>query len=176
MFKFAELDKSICLTCQYFKGKRKVEVIGRKMFIDYEKDKGNCRLFNDFPVIITIKAGHCDWCQYKRWNHLPAIKKPTSSAPPSNQKQPSPPKRSSFSCKPHMERHSSHSVDAHEPSSSTYSDETVYETVPSRHRGGCLWRIIKLAILVGIGWWLYQKFNLTSLLQPYIEKLKTLFS
>ena len=66
MFKFHELDRSVCLTCQYFKGKRKVEVIGRKMFIDFEKNTGNCRIFNDFPVIITTRAGHCSWCHYKR--------------------------------------------------------------------------------------------------------------
>ena len=31
MFKFADLDKKICLTCHYYRINRKVEVIGSKV-------------------------------------------------------------------------------------------------------------------------------------------------
>ena len=71
MFKFHELDRKVCLTCQYFNGTRKLEVIGRQLFIDYEKTTGTCRLYRDFPVIINAPGDRCSWCHYKRWVELP---------------------------------------------------------------------------------------------------------
>ena len=71
MFKFHELDKEICLTCQYYDTPRRVEVIGNKVFIDFDKTTGNCKLFNSIMRINTCKAGSTSFCHYKRWVELP---------------------------------------------------------------------------------------------------------
>ncbi len=71
-FLFHELNKEICLTCQHFRQcPRKVKVVGRQMFIAYEKTMGACGLFNNFPTIITTKANFVHYCHYKRWVDLP---------------------------------------------------------------------------------------------------------
>ena len=71
MFKFKDLHKEICLTCQYFDTPRRVQVIGRDTFIDYDKDTGGCRLFNNMMRICNTKAGITSFCHYKRWVELP---------------------------------------------------------------------------------------------------------
>ena len=175
MFKFHELDRSVCLTCQHFKGKRKVEVIGRKMFIDFEKNTGNCRIFNDFPVIISTHAGHCSWCHYKRWNQLPAVEKPEPTPPPKASKPArlGTESRKSYHSNPYQSS-TGNSARQEDKSSAFESQETsVSEYTAIRgKRGGCLGRIIKLAILVGLIWWLNQKFHLVSQLNLLLDKLK----
>lgn len=71
MFKFIELQKKCCLTCQYFKGTRRVEVIGRQTFIDYDNPKGACGIYNNFPKLISEPANATSFCRYKRWVDLP---------------------------------------------------------------------------------------------------------
>ncbi|MBQ4480901.1 MAG: hypothetical protein II943_09705 [Victivallales bacterium] len=71
MFKFHELDRKVCLTCQYFKGERRLEVIGSKLFIDFDKNTGACKLWHDFPVVVNAPGDRCSWCHYKRWVELP---------------------------------------------------------------------------------------------------------
>ena len=71
MFKFAELQKEICLTCQYYNIPRRIEVIGTKMFIDFDASTGGCSLQNNFPKPYTSKPFTGSWCHYKRWIELP---------------------------------------------------------------------------------------------------------
>ncbi len=71
MFKFAELNREICLTCHHYNIPRRVEVIGSKMFIDYDKTMGGCKLYNDFPKVCTSKPFTGSFCHYKRWVDLP---------------------------------------------------------------------------------------------------------
>ena len=71
MFKFIELQKKCCLTCQYFKGTRRVEVIGRQTFIDYDNPQGACGVFNNTPRLINDPANATSFCRYKRWVDLP---------------------------------------------------------------------------------------------------------
>jgi hypothetical protein len=71
MFKFADLQKEICLTCQYYNIPRRIEVIGSKMFIDYDSSTGGCKLCNNFPKPCTSKPFSGHWCHYKRWVELP---------------------------------------------------------------------------------------------------------
>jgi len=71
MFKFIDLQKKCCLTCQYFKGTRRVEVIGRQTFIDYDNPKGACGIYNNFPKLINEPANATSFCRYKRWVDLP---------------------------------------------------------------------------------------------------------
>ena len=71
MFKFADLNREICLTCHYYKIPRRIEVIGKKVFIDYDKTMGGCGLFNDFPKVCTCRPFSGGFCHYKRWLELP---------------------------------------------------------------------------------------------------------
>jgi len=71
MFKHHQLEQEICLTCQYFRIPRRVEVIGSKMFIDYNASMGNCQLFQNVPRVCTCKANSVSFCHYKRWVELP---------------------------------------------------------------------------------------------------------
>ncbi|MBQ9771606.1 MAG: hypothetical protein IJW23_07255 [Lentisphaeria bacterium] len=71
MFKFIDLQRKCCITCQHFRGKRKVEVIGRQVFIDYESNTGACGVYNNFPKIINEPANMASYCRYKRWTQLP---------------------------------------------------------------------------------------------------------
>ena len=71
MFKFINLQKKCCLTCQYFKGARRVEVIGRQTFIDYDNPQGACGVFNNTPRLINDSANATSFCRYKRWIELP---------------------------------------------------------------------------------------------------------
>lgn len=71
MFKSNDLQKKCCLTCQYFKIRRKVEVIGSQVFIDYDSSTGNCGIFNNFPYVVTQPANMSSTCRYKRWVQLP---------------------------------------------------------------------------------------------------------
>ena len=166
MFKFADLDKRICLTCQYFTGRRNVEVIGDKMFIEYEKDKGTCRIFNNFPVIINESAGRVHWCKYKRWTQLPDV----SDAPP---KPSSSRKTAKQSYAPHpLPKSKSRKTTAPMADSSGDSyDESVYET-PKR-QSGCLGRLIKSLLLLGILYWVVQKFQLMPHIKTFLEGIYT---
>ena len=71
MFKFIDLQKKCCLTCQFFKGQRKVEVIGRDTFIDYVSTQGCCGVFNNTPRLINDPANATSFCRYKRCVELP---------------------------------------------------------------------------------------------------------
>ena len=71
MFKFHELNREICLTCHYFDIPRRIEVIGRQVFIDYDATTGGCKLFNNFPRVCTCKPFTGHYCRYKRWLELP---------------------------------------------------------------------------------------------------------
>ena len=71
MFKFIDLQKKCCITCQYFRGKRKVEIIGRQTFIDYDSTMGNCGIFNNVPKQVGDPADTTSYCRYKRWIELP---------------------------------------------------------------------------------------------------------
>ncbi len=71
MFKFIDLQKKCCLTCQYFRASRRVEVIGRQTFVDYDKIQGTCGIFNNVPRLISDPAGATSFCRYKRWIELP---------------------------------------------------------------------------------------------------------
>ena len=70
MFKFHDLQKEICLTCHYYNIPRRIEVIGGKVFIDYDATTGGCSLFNNFPKPCTSRPMG-SWCHYKRWVELP---------------------------------------------------------------------------------------------------------
>lgn len=70
-FKFPDIQRRCCLTCQHFRGRRAVEVIGRQTFIDYDSTTGNCGVFNNVPKLITEPAGVVSYCRYKRWIDLP---------------------------------------------------------------------------------------------------------
>ena len=71
MFKFIDLQKRCCLTCQYFRGTRRVEVIGRQTFIDYDSTMGKCGIFNNVPKQVGDPANATSFCRYKRWVELP---------------------------------------------------------------------------------------------------------
>ena len=71
MFKSNDLQKKCCLTCQYFKIRRKVEIIGSQVFIDYDSSTGNCGIFNNFPYVVNQPANMTSTCRYKRWVQLP---------------------------------------------------------------------------------------------------------
>lgn len=71
MFKFIDLQKRCCLTCQYFRGARRVEVIGRQTFIDYDSTMGKCGIFNNVPKQVGDPADMTSFCRYKRWIELP---------------------------------------------------------------------------------------------------------
>ena len=71
MFKFIDLQKKCCITCQFFRGQRRVEVFGRQTFIDYDKQQGNCGVFNNVPKLINEPANATSYCRYKRWVDLP---------------------------------------------------------------------------------------------------------
>jgi len=71
MFKFSDIQKRCCLTCQFFRMNRNVEVIAGKVFINYESTKGGCGLYNNFPKLINEPAGMVSFCKYKRWVELP---------------------------------------------------------------------------------------------------------
>ena len=67
-----ELDDKVCLTCQYYTGNsRKLIAKGRLLFIEYEKTRGGCSLFNDYPRLVNDKATTGNFCHYKRWVELP---------------------------------------------------------------------------------------------------------
>ena len=71
-FLFHDLDRKICLTCQYFCNcEREVKMVGNKMFIAYEKDLGACSIRNNFPVVLNVPANASTFCRYKRWVELP---------------------------------------------------------------------------------------------------------
>ena len=71
MFKSYDLDARCCLTCHYFKIRRKVEIIGRQVCIDYDSTSGRCGFFNDFPKVVNNPADMTSTCRYKRWVELP---------------------------------------------------------------------------------------------------------
>ncbi len=71
MFKFIDLQKKCCITCQFFRGQRRVEVIGRQTFNDYDKPQRNCCVFNNFPKLINEPANAVSYCRYKHWVELP---------------------------------------------------------------------------------------------------------
>ncbi len=71
MFKFHDLQKECCLTCQFFKAKRKVEVIGQGTFIDHDGNGGCCKVYNNFKYPYNQPAKITSFCQYKRWIELP---------------------------------------------------------------------------------------------------------
>ena len=71
MFKHHQLDQEICLTCQHFKIPRRLQVIGSKLFIDYDASMGSCKIFQNVPRLCTCKANTVHFCHYKRWNQLP---------------------------------------------------------------------------------------------------------
>ena len=71
MFKFIDLQKKCCITCQYFRGKRRVEVIGRQTFIDYDNPQGTCGVFENAPKLVNQPANATSYCRYKRWVELP---------------------------------------------------------------------------------------------------------
>ena len=169
MFKFHELERSVCLTCQHFKGKRKVEVIGRKLFIDHDKNAGNCRIFNDFPVIITTRAGHCDWCHYKRWNQLPDIEKPEPPKPEPQAKKAAPARKQTASA--WTPRPASFAAKGSADKSEMSDDEAEYAPLPPpRRRRGCLGRLVRLAIMAAILWWLDQKYDLLRQCKDILER------
>ncbi len=161
MFKFADLDKRICLTCQYFTGRRNVEVIGSKMFIEYETDKGTCRIFNNFPVIINEPAGRVHWCKYKRWTQLPDVSK--SPPKPSSSRKTA---KQSDAPHPLPKTKSRKTATSMADSSSESCDESVYET-PKR-QSGCLGRLIKSLLLLGILYWVVQKYQLMPHIKTFL--------
>ena len=71
MYKFSDLQKECCLTCQFFRGQRRVEVIGRQTFIDYDNPQGTCSIFENVPKLINVPAHAVSYCRYKRWVDLP---------------------------------------------------------------------------------------------------------
>ena len=71
MFKFVDLEKKCCITCQYFRGRRRVEVIGRQTFIDYDDPQGTCGVFENVPKLVNNPADAVSYCRYKRWVELP---------------------------------------------------------------------------------------------------------
>lgn len=71
MFKSCDLNAKCCLTCQYFKIRRSVEIIGGKVFIDYDSTSGACGCFNNFPKVVNSPANMTSTCRYKRWVELP---------------------------------------------------------------------------------------------------------
>ena len=71
MFKFPDIQRKCCITCQYFKGRRSVEMIGRQFLIDYESTMGICGIFNNVPKQINEPANVVSYCRYKRWLELP---------------------------------------------------------------------------------------------------------
>ena len=71
MFKFADLDKKICLTCHYYRINRKVEVIGSKVFIDHDGSTGCCGLLPTVKRNLNSPPIQGSFCKYKRWLELP---------------------------------------------------------------------------------------------------------
>ena len=71
MFKSYDLQKKCCLTCQFFKINRKVEIIGTSVCIGYDGTTGNCGIFNNFPKVVNTPANATSTCRYKRWVELP---------------------------------------------------------------------------------------------------------
>ena len=176
MFKFHELDRSVCLTCQYFKGKRKVEVIGRKMFIDFDKNNGNCRIFNDFPVIVNTRAGHCSWCHYKRWSQLPSVEeeKPPKPSTPQREKRGNAPRDAFQRSWGNAAKSASNETRRTASTSEASAEEEETNAPVSPRRGGCLWRLVKLVILAAVVYWLCRKFGLGDYLQPLGEWIRQL--
>ena len=71
LFLFHDLDKRICLTCQYYLIERNIKVVGRQVFIEHSGKTGNCSIFNNFPRALACPANSTSYCHYKRWNELP---------------------------------------------------------------------------------------------------------
>lgn len=71
MFKFADLDKKICLTCHYYRINRKVEAIGGKLFIDHDGSTGCCGLLPTVKRNLNSPPIQGTFCKYKRWLELP---------------------------------------------------------------------------------------------------------
>ena len=66
-----DLDKEICLTCQYFKVGRRLKNIGGRLFIEYDATKGGCGVYNNFPKLVNERVVGLSFCRYRRWTELP---------------------------------------------------------------------------------------------------------
>ncbi|MCQ2351925.1 MAG: hypothetical protein MJ033_00415 [Victivallaceae bacterium] len=65
------IEKECCLTCQHFKVGRRLKVMGRNLFIEYDSVLGACKLFNNFPKGIECRPMTGSFCRYKKWVELP---------------------------------------------------------------------------------------------------------
>ena len=70
-FAFHDINKEICLTCQYFRTEREIKFIGRSVVIMHNGQAGKCSLFNNFPKVYTCTACKNSFCHYKSWIELP---------------------------------------------------------------------------------------------------------
>ena len=71
MFKFADLNKEICLTCHYYKINRRIVSVGGKIFLEHDGSTGCCGLQPAVKRNLNSPPIQGTFCKYKRWMELP---------------------------------------------------------------------------------------------------------
>ena len=71
MFRFDFPEKKCCLTCQYFTGRRSLNIQGRLVRINYENERAGCKLSKYTSCTVHTTPNSRNPCMYKRWIDLP---------------------------------------------------------------------------------------------------------